>query len=61
MSMNKVWHVIGIKFNNDLKKDEFIDYIVENCDNVYDAMEKAKKKNFKMITGIFQSSSLVKQ
>lgn len=61
MSMAKVWHVIGIKYNNDLHKNEFIDYVVENCEDVDTAMERAKETGIKKITGVFQSSSLVEQ
>ena len=61
MSMNKIWHVIGTQFNNELDKDVFIDYQINNCETVDDALKKAKENGVKNISGAFLSSMLVSQ
>ena len=59
MSMKERWHVIGIKFNEELNEDMFIDYVIENCKSVDEAIEKAKANGIKKITGAFLHSQLV--
>ena len=59
MSMKKLWHVIGVQFNTELNKDVFIDYQVDGCDTVEEAIEIAKENGVKDITGAFTSSMLV--
>ena len=59
MSMEQKWHVIGIKFNDELNKDMFIDHVVENCITIDEAIEKAKNNGIKKITGAFLHSQLV--
>ena len=61
MSMNKIWHVIGTQFNNELDKDMFIDYQVDNCETVDETLEKAKENGVRNISGAFLSSMLVER
>ena len=49
MNMNKVWHIIGIQFNSELNKDVFVDYQVNNCDTMEEALKTAKLNGVKNI------------
>lgn len=59
MSMKERWHVVGIKLNEELNEDMFIDYVIEDCKSVDEAIEKAKANGIKKITGAFLHSQLV--
>ena len=60
MGMDRIWHVIGVQFNKDLNKDEFVDYMVEDCDSVDEATKKAESNGVHKITGCFLSSMMRK-
>ena len=61
MSMKKLWHIIGVQFNNELDKDIFIDYQVDDCETVDEALTKAKENGVRNISGAFLSSMLVER
>lgn len=58
MSMKQKWCVVGIKFNEELNKDIFVECEVEDCETVDDAVEKAKANGIKKVTGVFMHSQL---
>jgi len=59
MSMKQKWHIIGIKYNNDLDKDILVDYIVDNCETADEAIKIATANGIKNVTGAFMHSQLV--
>lgn len=61
MSMCKVWHIIGTQFNSELEKEVFIDYQIENCETVYEALKKAEEHGVQNISGAFISSMLIER
>ena len=61
MGMSKIWHVIGTQFNSELDRDTFIDYQIDNCDTVDEALRRAKENGVRNISGAFLSSMLVER
>ena len=61
MSMKQKWCVIGIKYDEELNKDVFVNYEVENCETVDEAVKKAKANGIKKVTGVFMHSQLVSE
>ena len=59
MELKQRWHVVGLKYNREFNKDEFVDCVVKDCITVDDAIKRARETGVYKVTGAFLHSSLI--
>ena len=58
MNMNKVWHIIGVMYDETLCKDILVDYSANDCGTIYDAIRAAEEEGLREISGAFLSATI---